>query len=102
MLECKQQKHAGFSKSDIKTETVENKSCKQRKRLELSTQVYLCFPALETADEFSYKLTGSSNEIDDILLETVRVSLVKQQRDDSTGLVTLLFSITFKPFKSMK
>ncbi|XP_076467202.1 cilia and flagella-associated protein 47-like [Babylonia areolata] len=55
---------------------------------------------LQTADEFSYQLLCTTDDMKEILPNSVQLSLVRQERN-SEGLVVLLFNIRFQPFKTM-
>ncbi|KAL8606797.1 hypothetical protein ACOMHN_049626 [Nucella lapillus] len=55
---------------------------------------------MKTADEFSFELYCTTEEMREILPNSVDMNLVRQERN-SSGLVVLLFNIHFQPFKTM-
>ena len=57
--------------------------------------------ALQTAEEFQYELFCGTDEMREVLPNSVELSLVRQTRGTS-GLVILVFNIRFNPFKTME
>ncbi|XP_021363645.1 cilia- and flagella-associated protein 47-like isoform X2 [Mizuhopecten yessoensis] len=56
---------------------------------------------LATAEEFVHELGFTDNEAQENLQNSVAVTLVRQQRDTSSGLVILVYNIVYAPFKPM-
>ena len=54
------------------------------------------------ADEFTYEIIYSSDDAKKNLEHAVALKLIRQQRDRTSGLVTLVFDIIYAPYKSMQ
>ncbi|KFU96962.1 Putative uncharacterized protein CXorf30, partial [Pterocles gutturalis] len=55
-----------------------------------------------TTVEFLYELQYQSNEIKSQLESLIGVHLVRRERDTESGIITLIFSVIFAPYKPMR
>ncbi|XP_070190234.1 cilia and flagella-associated protein 47-like isoform X3 [Littorina saxatilis] len=55
---------------------------------------------MQTTDEFTFELYCNTDEMREVLPNSVQLALVRQKRNAS-GLVVLLFNIKFNPFRTM-
>ena len=58
--------------------------------------------AIVLAEEFSYELIYNDEESKRNLESSVVLSLIRQERDKHTGLVTLVFNVIYAPYKPMR
>ncbi|KAK3790022.1 hypothetical protein RRG08_016335 [Elysia crispata] len=56
---------------------------------------------MATAEEFSFELSHASDEAEDVLKNSLSMSIARHYRDPATGLVTLIFNMRFTPCKTM-
>jgi len=60
------------------------------------------FPALATAEEFSYDLSYKDKDAKENLQNSVAMKLIRQHRDTTSGLVVLVFNVIYNPFRTME
>ena len=58
--------------------------------------------ALIVADEFSYELVFDDVKAEEDINPAIALSLIRQQRDKDTGVVSLVFNIIYAPYKVMR
>jgi len=58
--------------------------------------------AIAVTDEFGYDIAYGSEETRKDLEPAIAVQLVRKLRDAQTGLVQLVFSVIYAPYKIMK
>ena len=54
------------------------------------------------ANEFTHELIYGYDDAKSQLEHTVSMKLIRKQRDNLSGIVTLVFNVIYSPFKVMK